>query len=89
MSFSIESKSQVQLGVVPTHLKFVGGLVPDENGRLPRNENGTLVVVANLKLLCDKSKVQINCVQIPFFPGLNENDVAELVSKLKELGLRC
>ncbi len=87
MSFPIQSKSKVQLGVVPTHLKFVGGLVPDEQGRIPRGEDGTLLVVANLQKLCQQSKVRIDCVQIPSFPGLNEADVAEMVGGLQELGL--
>ena len=28
----ITLKPNIELGVVPTHIKFVGGLVPDENG---------------------------------------------------------
>ena len=31
----ITQKSNVLTGVVPTHLKFVGGLVPDEQGQYP------------------------------------------------------
>lgn len=87
MTNSIDSKSKVQLGVVPTHLKFVGGLVPDEQGRIPRDENGNLLVVANMNKLTTQSKVKIDCVQIPSFPGLNEDDVAEMVGGLKDLGL--
>ncbi len=87
MTKTIESKSGIALGVVPTHLKFVGGLVPDENGRIPRDADGNLIVVANLRTLCEQSPVRIDCVQIPSFPGLNEDDVAEMVGGLKELGL--
>lgn len=83
----IKLKSNVRLGVVPTHLKFVGGLVPDENGKIPRDEHGNLIVVANLKELTQRSRVQISCVQLPYFPGLDESDVAEMVSGFKELGL--
>ena len=36
MAESISLKTNVELGVVPTHIKFVGGLVPDGEGRLPR-----------------------------------------------------
>ncbi len=86
MTFAIESKSKIQLGVVPTHLKFVGGLVPEE-GRIPRDADGNLIVVANMKTLCEQSAVRIDCVQVPFFPGLNPDDVAEMVSGLKDLGL--
>lgn len=83
---AIESKSNVQLGVVPTHLKFVGGLVPDEQGRIPRGDGG-LLVVENMKKLCEQSQVRIDAVQIPYFPGLDEGDVKEMVDGLKGLGL--
>lgn len=83
---TINSKTSIQLGVVPTHLKFVGGLVPDENGRIPRGENG-LLVVENMKTLCQQSQARIDAVQVPYFPGLHEGDVAEMVDAFKQLGL--
>ena len=43
---SIDNKTKVAVGVVPTHLKFVGSLVPDENGKLPRTRSGILKVVS-------------------------------------------
>ena len=86
MTHSIPSKSKVQLGVVPTHLKFVGGLVPDEEGRIPRGDNG-LLVVENMKSLIDAADVRIDAVQVPFFPGLHEGDVEEMVTGFRELGL--
>ena len=43
----ITLKAQVELGVIPTHIKFVGGLVPDENGKLPRGGDGRLLSVAS------------------------------------------
>ena len=84
---TINLKSNIRLGVVPTHLKFVGGLVPDEQGKIPRNENGDLAVVANLRDLIQESAVKISCVQIPYFPGLDESDVAEMVSEFRKLDL--
>ncbi len=83
----IQLKSNVRLGIVPTHLKFVGGLVPDENGKIPRDENGNLIVVANLKNLTERSRVKISCVQIPYFPGLDDSDVAELVKQCQQLNV--
>lgn len=83
----IKLKSNVRLGVVPTHLKFVGGLVPDEEGKIPRDENGNLIVVANLQELTRRTQVTISCVQIPYFPGLDETDVAEMVSEFSNLEL--
>jgi hypothetical protein len=35
MSVTIPLKTTVELGVVPTHIKFVGGLAPDECGPPP------------------------------------------------------
>ena len=79
--------NQVKIGVVPTHLKFVGGLVPDDNGKLPRDENGALRVVANMTSLMKSSPVDVSAVQIPYFSGADSEDVNQLVGGLKELGL--
>lgn len=87
MAAAITLKPNVQLGVVPTHVKFVGGLVPEEGGRLPRNADGTLVVVEEMKRLCEASPVTIQSVQIPAFPGVDEADNDELIDGLKGLGL--
>ncbi len=87
MTYVIESKTKIQLGVVSTHLKFVGGLLPDENGRIPRNEDGKLLVVANMGILQTLSAVKIDCVQVSYFPGLDESDVAEMVSGFRALHL--
>ncbi|MDG1873118.1 MAG: hypothetical protein P8J27_04350 [Mariniblastus sp.] len=84
---AIELKSKVKIGVVPTHLKFVGGLVPDEDGKLPRNEEGKLVVAANMEHLVANTQANISCVQVPYFPGLNANDVSEMVDSFKHNGL--
>lgn len=83
----MDTLSSVQLGLVPTHLKFVGGLVPDEQGRLPRAEQGNILVVDNLQRLQQMSAMPIDCVQIPFFAGANESDVSDLVSGLQRLNL--
>jgi hypothetical protein len=87
MNNPIHSRSKVKLGVVPTHLKFVGGLVPDEAGRLPRNSVGELVVVENMATLKKQSRAMIDCVQIPSFPGVRPDDVVELVNGLRGLSL--
>ncbi len=81
---TIQSKSKVKLGIVPTHLMFVGGLVPDEEGKIPRDGDGNLIVAANLEKLVSESKAKISCVQVPYFPGLDESDVAEMVASFKK-----
>jgi len=85
---AIELKSQVKIGVVPTHLKFVGGLVPDDNGRLPRNEDGNLVVAANMEKLVAATQAKLSCVQVPYFPGLDASDVSEMVTSFKKNDLQ-
>ena len=35
MAIQIKNKSKVEIGVVPTHLMFVGALAPDESGNYP------------------------------------------------------
>lgn len=52
---SIQNKTKVAVGVVPTHMKFVGALVPDENGKLPRTRSGILKVVSGMKAICKSS----------------------------------
>jgi len=87
MSLKIVPKSKIQLGVVPTHLRFVGALVPDAAGKLPRNDDGDLTVYAGMKSLCALAPVPLDCIQIPMFPNTDTDDFSELVRKLKTLGL--
>lgn len=87
MSAPIQIKPHVELGVVPTHLKFVGSLVPDADGRLPRNSDGALTTVAGMQEIVALSPVKPACVQIPFFASAHAGDVAELIAGLKALQL--
>ncbi|NQX01954.1 hypothetical protein HQ447_14955 [bacterium] len=87
MSASITLKPKVQLGVVTTHFKFVGGIAPDENGKFPRNADGTLRVLSEMKALAEISPVKMDIVQIPFFSSADQSEVAEMIDGLKALGL--
>ncbi len=87
MVAAIQLKANVSVGVVPTHLKFVGGLAPDDNGKLPRAEDGRLLTVANMSDLCAATRVPITCVQVPYFAGVDQADVGEMVEGFKGLGL--
>jgi len=87
MAKEISLKANVELGVVPTHIKFVGGLVPDDNGRLPRNDDGKLVVVAEMEKLTQMSPVKIASAQVTAFPGVHEGDMDDLFSGLRALDL--
>ena len=85
---SITLKTSVDLGVVPTHIKFVGGLVPDEVGKLPRGEDGRLLSIVEIAQIQEQSPVLMASVQVPFFPGLNEEDCDELFTGIKSMGLK-
>jgi hypothetical protein len=85
---SITLKAPVDLGIVPTHIKFVGGLVPDENGRLPRGEDDRLLSVVEMENIQNLSPVKITSVQLPYFAGLNEEDCDELFTTIKSMGLK-
>jgi len=84
---SIKNISKVAVGVVPTHMKFVGTLVPDENGKLPRTRSGILRVVSGMRAICKSSPVQLDCVQIPLFPGADSKDLQDLFKGMKALKL--
>lgn len=87
MTQNFQLKPDIELGIVPTHIKFVGGIVPDENAKLPRNQDGELLLVAEMRHICSQSPVRPSCCQIPFFAGADPADIEELVSQLKALDL--
>ena len=87
MEKEITLRAPVELGFVPTHAKFVGGLVPEGDGRLPRTESGSLVVVEATREVLDRSLVAVPSVQIPVFPGTAEGEWDMMISDLKALGL--
>jgi hypothetical protein len=87
MSQPFTLKTDIALGVVPTHLGFIAGLVPDSNGCLPREADGRTAVVAEMDRICSLSPVRPTCVQVSLFPGTGEADIAELVTGLKALNL--
>ena len=77
----------IALGVVPTHIKFVGGLLPNESGKFPRESDGRLVTVAEMDRICQQSPVRPTCVQISVFPGASAEETGEMLQGLKALGL--
>ena len=84
---NIPLRADLQFGVVPTHIKFVGGLVPDDNGRLPRGDDGQLLSVAELAKLNEMSPVAITAAQVPQFPGVNNQDTQDLFGGIRDLGM--
>lgn len=87
MSEGFSVKPDIALGIVPTHIGFVDGLVPDEDGKLPRDPDGRSAVVAEMDRICGISLVRPSCVQVSIFPGTAESEIAEMVAGLKRLQL--
>ena len=84
----ISLKAPIELGFVPTHIKFVPGLVPDENGNLPRDRDGRLRLLVEVDRILEQSPVAITTVQIPFFPGLDWGDCDELFGSIQQKGIK-
>jgi len=82
-----ESKSRIKLGVVPTHIQFVDGLVPDDDGKMPRDDSGQIKVVSRMKDLVSLADAKLDCVQVSLFPGVADSDYEEMVKGLEGLGL--
>ena len=74
MDTSLKVLPSIALGVVPTHIKFVGGLLPDQDGKFPREADGRLISVAEMDRICQLSPVRPTCTQISVFPGADEAD---------------
>ena len=83
----IKNKSKVKIGVVPTHLMFVGALAPNESGKLPRTRSGDLKIVSGMRLLCRTSPVKLDTVQVTLFPGTDPKDLQDMFKGLKSLKL--
>lgn len=87
MNQDIALKAPIEFGFVPTHTKFVGTLIPDENGFLPRTESGELVVVETTRNVLERSRVAVTAVQIPVFGGTKDEEWDMMITDLKALGL--
>jgi len=88
MSEAFSVKPNIALGIVPTHIGFVDGLVPNENGKLFREADGRIAVVAELDRICSVSEVRPCCVQVSLFPGTADSEIAEMLAGLKGLELK-
>ena len=84
---SLTNKSNVEIGVVPTHLMFVGALAPNEDGKLPRTRSGELKIVSGMRLLCRTSPVKLDNVQVTLFPGTDPNDLQSMFKAFNSLEL--
>lgn len=87
MNSAIPLRASLDLGFVPAHCKFVGGLVPEE-GKLPRTDDGGLLCVQAVKDVIARSRVAVNAVQIPIFAGTEDAEWDCMIAELRELGLK-
>lgn len=83
----IENISGVQLGILGTHLGFLEALVPDDNGRLPRNADGEFVVLEGARDIVERSPVKVDCIQISAFGTTLPEESDALIQGLITLGL--
>ena len=83
----IENTSGIQLGILGTHLGFLDALVPDENGKLPRNADGEFVVAAGAREIIELSPVKVDLIQISSFGTTQPDEKDELIAAVRELGL--
>jgi hypothetical protein len=88
MEKPITLKADIELGVCPTHVKFVGGLVPGDDGKFPRDAAGEIIAISEMRSLMEKSPVAIDSVQVPLFAGADAGDLEALFAGLKGLGLQ-
>lgn len=87
MSSKIQIKPNVELGVVATHFRFVGGVVPGADGKFPRDSNGELLTISEIRKLREACESEFSCVQLSIFNGSDEAEVAEMVEGLQAMGL--
>jgi hypothetical protein len=79
--------SGIKLGSLGTHLGFLDALVPDDQGRLPRNAEGEFMVAAGARDLIELSPVPVDLIQVSAFGGTQPEETDALLSKLRDLGL--
>jgi len=83
----MQNNSGIKLGILGTHLGFLDALVPDDDGRLPRNRDGDFVVAAGARDLVELSPVPIDLIQISAFGTTLPEETDELLTTLRTMGL--
>jgi hypothetical protein len=61
--------------------------IPNEKGELPRDEMGSLLLLKGIVDTCSSSPVQIDAIQIMYFPGISDHDSQELINGVQEIGV--
>ena len=81
----IKNKSKVKIGVVPTHLMFVGALAPMNPANSPYR-SGDLKIVSGAPAM-PHLPGQLDTVQVTLFPGTDAKDLQDMFKGLKALKL--
>ena len=87
MKQDITLKAPIEFGTLPTYAKFVGTLIPDEDGLFPRTESGEFVVVDAVRRVMERSAVALDAVQVPAFGGGKAEEWDMMIRDLKALGV--
>ena len=84
---NIENISGIKLGILGTHLGVLEALVPNEEGLLPRDEDGEFVVVSGTKKLLELSPVKVDLIQLLSFGNTLPSEKDSLIAALRELNI--
>ncbi|MDA7880696.1 hypothetical protein N9A94_00140 [Akkermansiaceae bacterium] len=87
MTKPIKNNTSIKLGFVPSHLILADTHIPNEKGELPRDEMGSLLLLKGIVDTCSSSPVQIDAIQIMYFPGISDHDSQELINGVQEIGV--
>jgi hypothetical protein len=83
----LKNNTAIKLGFVPSHLILANTHIPDDNGELPRDDMGKLLLLKGIVDTCASSPVQIDAIQIMYFPGICDHDSQELIEGILKIGL--
>lgn len=83
----LENISGVEIGILGTHLGFLEALVPDEDGKLPRNADGEIAVLAGARELIEQSPVKIDAMQISAFGTTLPEESDAVLQGVRALGI--
>lgn len=85
MNTQLINHTSVKIGFVPSHLGLAKTHVPDENGKLARDESGRILLLEGILNTCSASPVKVDVIQIMLFPGICDADMNQLIEGVLSL----
>lgn len=82
-----ENTSGVKLGILGTHLGFLNALVPNDEGILPRTNEGKFALVEGARAIVENSPVKPDLIQISSFGPTLPEEMDRVIAGLRDLGL--